>query len=31
VAENYKKLGFSNIKVMAGGVNAWKKAGYPLA
>jgi rhodanese-related sulfurtransferase len=31
VAENYEKLGFSNIKVMAGGVNAWKKAGYPLA
>ncbi len=29
-AEIYIKDGFKNIKVLGGGVEAWKKAGYPF-
>jgi rhodanese-related sulfurtransferase len=27
----FTEKGFTNIKVLAGGVEGWKKAGYPLA
>jgi rhodanese-related sulfurtransferase len=30
VADAYIKEGYTNIKVLAGGVEAWKKAGYRL-
>jgi rhodanese-related sulfurtransferase len=30
VAESYKKKGFENVKVIKGGVSAWKEAGYPM-
>jgi len=30
VAEAYIKEGYTNIKVLGGGVGAWKKAGYRL-
>jgi rhodanese-related sulfurtransferase len=30
VAEFFEAQGFSNVKVLAGGVNAWINAGYPL-
>jgi rhodanese-related sulfurtransferase len=29
-AEKYRKEGFVNARVLEGGVNAWKKAGYGL-
>lgn len=30
VAESFEAQGFSNVKVLAGGVNAWINAGYPV-
>jgi rhodanese-related sulfurtransferase len=27
----YAKEGFTNLKVLGGGVEGWKNAGYPLA
>ena len=29
-AKKYQREGFSNVKVLVGGVNAWKNAGYGL-
>jgi hypothetical protein len=30
VAATYQSEGFTNVKVILGGVNAWKEAGYPV-
>jgi rhodanese-related sulfurtransferase len=30
-AEKYSREGFTNVKIMQGGYNAWKEAGYPVA
>jgi rhodanese-related sulfurtransferase len=30
-AEKYSKEGFTNVRIMQGGYNAWKDAGYPVA
>ncbi|MBU1344278.1 MAG: hypothetical protein KKE44_08530 [Proteobacteria bacterium] len=30
MAEQYKKLGFENVKVLGGGFEAWKNAGFPV-
>ena len=30
LAAQYNELGFINVKVLEGGVDAWKKAGFPL-
>ena len=30
-AEEYQKQGFLNVRILEGGVNAWKTAGYALA
>jgi len=30
-AEKYTKEGFTNVRIMQGGFNAWKDAGYPVA
>jgi rhodanese-related sulfurtransferase len=30
-AAKYLEQGYKNTKVLGGGVEAWKKAGYPLA
>jgi rhodanese-related sulfurtransferase len=27
----YTKMGYTNVKALLGGVEAWKKAGYKLA
>jgi len=29
-ADNLQKMGYSNVLSMAGGVRAWREAGYPL-
>jgi rhodanese-related sulfurtransferase len=29
-AEEYSREGFTNVKILEGGVNAWKNAGYGL-
>jgi rhodanese-related sulfurtransferase len=30
-AAKYRAEGFTNVKVLQGGVEAWKAAGYPMA
>jgi 3-mercaptopyruvate sulfurtransferase SseA len=30
VAETYAGLGYKQVKIMNGGVEAWQNAGYPL-
>jgi rhodanese-related sulfurtransferase len=30
-AQKYSKEGFTNVKIIEGGFNAWKEAGYPIA
>ena len=31
MAGELERMGFTNVRVLTGGVEAWKKAGYPLA
>lgn len=31
VAESLQKMGYTNVKSMAGGIGAWKTAGLPIA
>jgi 3-mercaptopyruvate sulfurtransferase SseA len=31
VADEFERMGFTNARVLIGGVEGWKKAGYPLA
>ena len=30
VADNLQKMGYTNVKSMAGGIEAWKEAGLPI-
>ena len=30
-AQNLKKMGYSNVASMDGGIRAWREAGYPIA
>jgi len=30
VAEKYQALGYTNVKVLTGGVEVWKEAGYEV-
>jgi rhodanese-related sulfurtransferase len=30
MAAHYSGLGFDNAKVLGGGIEAWKKAGFPV-
>jgi rhodanese-related sulfurtransferase len=29
-AAKYREQGFTNVKVLKGGIEAWKAAGYPM-
>ena len=31
MADEFVRMGFENVRVLSGGVDGWKKAGYPLA
>jgi rhodanese-related sulfurtransferase len=31
VAESLQKMGYENVRSLAGGLRAWKKAGLPIA